>query len=194
MPDTEIQPLFISDLVDIAREVYAERDASLSVREDRDYVSLRLAERGHAVDSDMWDAAIGLVRTAIGPHEDDYLFAFPYPDLVIAALALVGRPGDWSNLFHDVVDQHEVDYPEGTCVPNCDGACPDFEETGCMRDCSGQCHHRDVIGAAYERAGIAALHIDLLVSATEHAITRTTISPRSPRTGPTPCANAASER
>lgn len=115
---------------------------------------------GHALDPDMFEAACGLMRAAIGPETDDYLFAFPYPHLVGAALAIEGRAGDGSNMALDFLDQYEQDYPEGTCVADCDGVCPDFEETGCDRTCTGACHHADAIRAAYDRAGRTAFWLD----------------------------------
>lgn len=125
MTGKEIEPLFVADLVDIARAVHEEQkqqrqqeNPGARVEAEERFLA-HLSQRGYHVDYDLWEAARELLRCALGAPKTYYLFAFPYPDMVVTALALEGRSGDGSNLALDFQDQREVDYPEGTCVPGC---------------------------------------------------------------------------
>lgn len=150
----EIKPLFLSDLVDIARTVYEEqekhRDVTPRVEPEERFLA-HLSYGAHHVDHELWKASRKLVRSGLGAPNTYYLFAFPYPDMVITALALEGRSGDWSNMILDFCDQREVDYPEGTCVPDC-SAVPG-------------CGHSHLIIDAYSRAGHLAHGLERVVMA-----------------------------
>jgi hypothetical protein len=150
---TDIKPLFLSDLVDIARAVHGEqqRHQHSSRVEPHERFLTHLSYRGHHVDHELWEGTRALVGWALGPPNSFSLFAFPYPDLVVAALAIEGRSDDGSNMVLDFLDQRDIDYPDGTCTADC----PATPVVG----------HSHPIIAAYSRAGWLAHWLEQVVKA-----------------------------
>lgn len=132
------------DLITIARGVrgQVERHPVSQLSPQARYALALRKTAQVTVDADLWRSAVGMMRAVIGPEEADFLFAFPYPDMVAAAFALVGDVGPGCS--HDGVfaEQRYQDYSAGSCVAGCDGA---------------GCDHYDQIAVAYERAGRGAL-------------------------------------
>lgn len=154
-------PLFLGDLIAIARTVKQRADSGPVARQAADeWFADLLRAHGHEPEPRMWETACGLLRAAIGPQEHDRYFKFPYPHLVGAALAIEGRSGDGSNMALDFMDQWEDDHPRGIgCSAHCAGTCED--DTGyCGCLCTGGCHYTKAIRAAYERAGSAAMWLE----------------------------------
>lgn len=136
--------MHLEDIIDIARQV-----AATAARHPHSQLGtasrfrLHLSDRGIDLDKDLWWACCAMMRTVIGPEAGDYLFAFPYPSLVAAAMALAGTTDEGATVADAFAKQRHQDYPRGACVPHC----------------PGHCDHFDQIGAAYERTGIGALHL-----------------------------------
>lgn len=146
---TSAAPLYVEDLIDIARDVHAQqRDRPVVAMGASARFRYRLEALGHEVDPDLWAACVGMCRATIGSEEGDYLFKFPYPHLVAAGLALVGRSDEGANMERDFADQREVDYGDRSCVPHCQGGCD----------------HSHQIWVAYERAGRAAMWLEQVLT------------------------------